>query len=72
MAKDKHAFAYCPFTHAMGHGVDLDLTVAIDKAKNDCAMKGGYPRCCTKFYGEETPAERTRVVTEANQQYPGH
>ena len=71
-AKDKIAFAYCPMTHFMGHGSDPDLTMAEDKAKNDCAMKGGWPKCCATFYGEDTSPERIRIVTKANKLNPGN
>jgi len=71
-AGEIRAFAYCPMTHAMGHGHGPNLSVALEKAKDDCVAKGGVTACCYKFNAEETKAERARVVGEADQMYPGH
>ncbi len=68
-AAEKVAFAYCPMTHVMGHGRAANLVAAEDNARNDCAMKGGIPSCCAKFYGEDTKAERAQVVGEADRKY---
>lgn len=50
---EKRAWAFCPMTHVMGHGRAASLDLAVGKAIKDCKAKGGYPDCCSKFFGED-------------------